>query len=227
MKKVGNILWGLVLIVVGIIIGLNVLEITHINLFFNGWWTLFIIVPCFIGLIIENDKVGNLIGLIIGIVLLLCARGIMDFGITLKLLLPIALIIIGLSLMFRNVFDKTIVEKMKNLNSNINKDNEYCAMFSTQNVRLNNQKFSGAKLTSIFGQVDLDLRESIIKKDVVINVNAIFGGSDIFVPENVNIVVKSTPIFGGITDKSLKKIGDNPQTIYINAICIFGGINIK
>ncbi len=122
MKKVGNILWGLVLIVLGIIIGLNILGITNINLFFDGWWTLFIIVPCFIGLIKDKDKMGNLIGLVIGIVLLLCSIGILDFVITWKLLLPIGLIIIGLSLIFRNVFDKSISEKIKDLKENKNKN---------------------------------------------------------------------------------------------------------
>ena len=49
MKKFGDLLWGLFFIALGLIIGLNAMGITHINIFFSGWWTLFIIVPCFIG----------------------------------------------------------------------------------------------------------------------------------------------------------------------------------
>ena len=49
MRKFGNVLWGLVFIAIGIIIGLNSMGVTRINIFFSGWWTLFIIVPCFIG----------------------------------------------------------------------------------------------------------------------------------------------------------------------------------
>lgn len=56
MKSFGNVLWGIVLIVVGLIIGGNELGITNINIFFDGWWTLFIIVPCFIGLFKEEKK---------------------------------------------------------------------------------------------------------------------------------------------------------------------------
>ena len=47
MKKVESILWGIVFIVLGLIIAGNVLGITNIKIFFNGWWTLFIIIPCF------------------------------------------------------------------------------------------------------------------------------------------------------------------------------------
>lgn len=39
---------GIVLIILGPIVGGNTLGITNINIFFDGWWTLFIIVPCFI-----------------------------------------------------------------------------------------------------------------------------------------------------------------------------------
>ena len=35
MKKFGNILWGIVLIVLGLIIALNALGITSINIFFG------------------------------------------------------------------------------------------------------------------------------------------------------------------------------------------------
>ena len=72
MNTMKNIFWGIILVVFGLIWGLNALDITHINIFFNGWWTLFIIIPCFIGLFNDKDKTGNIIGLLIGIALLLC-----------------------------------------------------------------------------------------------------------------------------------------------------------
>lgn len=69
MKKIENTVIGLILIIIGVIIGLNAFHITNIDLFFDGWWTLFIIVPCFFGLFKDQDKTGNIIGLIVGIYL--------------------------------------------------------------------------------------------------------------------------------------------------------------
>lgn len=83
MKKFGNVLWGIVLITLGIIIGLNAVGLTHINLFFRGWWTLFIIIPSFIELIKSENKIWSLIWFVIGIVLLLCAQGILSFSLIL------------------------------------------------------------------------------------------------------------------------------------------------
>ena len=105
MKNLKNIMWGLILITIGTILGTNTLKITNIDIFFDGWWTLLIIVPTFIGLCTERDKKTNLIFLIIGILLLLAARDILDFKILIKMILPIILIIIGLYMIFRNMFN--------------------------------------------------------------------------------------------------------------------------
>lgn len=66
MDKINRILWGLVFIVLGIIIALNVFNIIDFNIFFRGWWTFIIIVPCLIGLFdnTNENKIGNIIGLI-------------------------------------------------------------------------------------------------------------------------------------------------------------------
>ena len=120
MKKTSNIMWGIVLIIVGIIFGLNSLDIADINLFFDGWWTLFIIVPCFIDLFKEKNKTGNIIGLLIGILLLLACRDIISFEIIWKLAFPAILIILGLSIIFKDVINNKIKEEM----SKINKTNQ-------------------------------------------------------------------------------------------------------
>ena len=141
--KLSNILWGLVLILIGIIFGLNALDIADINIFFDGWWTLFIIVPCFIDLFKDRDKSGNIIGLIIGICLLLGCQNLIDFDLIWKLMLPFILIMIGLSFIFKDVF------KNKN-NKVLNKKGmkEYCATFGGQKVNYAKEKF-GASVTFI------------------------------------------------------------------------------
>ena len=115
MKKVSDIMWGLILIIIGVILGGNALDIFNINLFFEGWWTLFIIVPTFIGLVTEKDKTGNIIGLVIGLFLLLACRGLFDFKLIWKLIFPLIFVIIGLSLIFKNNINKEVNEKIKKI----------------------------------------------------------------------------------------------------------------
>lgn len=227
MNKIGNLLWGLVFIIVGVIFGLNALNITHINLFFDGWWTLFIIVPCFIGLFKDEDKSGNLIGLIIGICLLLGCKDILEFDLIWKLMVPVILVMIGLSFIFKDALGGKINNEIKKINSKGNKENSYCATFSGQNINFDKEKFTGSDINAIFGSVKLDLRKAIIDDDIVINASSIFGGIDIFVPEKVNIKVKSTAIFGGVENKKNTKEEKKCPTIYINAIVLFGGVKIN
>ena len=44
-------------------------------------------------------------------------------------------------------------------------------------------------------------------------------------PKNVKVKVKSSSIFGGVDEKAKKN--DGKVTIYINATCVFGGVDIK
>ena len=227
MKKFGNVLWGIVLIIIGLIIGGNSLGLTNINIFFEGWWTLFIIIPCFIGLFKENEKTGNIIGLLIGIALLLGCRNILDFDLILKLAFPTILVIIGLSIIFRDTLGGKVSNEIKKLNEKRNGENSYCAIFAGQNVNFNEEKFTGADLTAVFGGIKCDLRNAIIDSDVVINASSTFGGIEIFVPSNVKIKIKSIPIFGGVDNKANTKTDENSHTIYINRTAIFGGVEIK
>ena len=45
MKNVKPIVWGIAIIALGVIFGGNALGLFELNVFFDGWWTLFIIIP--------------------------------------------------------------------------------------------------------------------------------------------------------------------------------------
>lgn len=227
MRKFGNILWGLVLIIIGVIFGLNAVGLTDINVFFKGWWTLFIIVPSFIELFRSTNKMWSIIWLVIGIVLLLCAQNILSFRLISKLIIPFILVMVGISIIFKDTFNQKIAEKIKTLNSNKGDFEEYCATFGSQQSDFSGQEFNGANLDAIFGSVELDISKAMIKKDQVINANSIFGGIEIRVPTGVNIKVKSTPIFGGVSNKARTDYNESSPTIYINGVAIFGGVEIK
>lgn len=183
--------------------------------------------PSFISLFNDNDKTGSIVGLLIGIVLLLGCQDIISFDLIWKLAFPVILVIIGLSLIFKNVIDDKVGNEIKKLNENNKEGKSYCATFGGQNVNFDEEKFTGADVNAIFGGVKLDLKNAIIDQDVVINASAIFGGIDIYVPKNVKVKTKSVPIFGGVNNKANISPDEKSYTIYINGTAIFGGIEIK
>ena len=227
MKKISKILWGVAFIVVGVIFALNAFGITDIELFFDGWWTLFIIIPCLIGLFSDREKIGNIIGLAVGVFLLLFCQNVLDFDMLWKIAAPAIIVIIGVKLIFGAVFgDKAtkMLESSKQSGENIKTG---CATFSGQTLNFDGERFSGAELTAVFGGVKCDLRNAIIEKDCAINATAIFGGIDIYVPDYVNVKINSNSIFGGVSEKNHRPQNPNAVTVYINATCMFGGVDIK
>lgn len=225
MKK-SNFIWGLILIILGVIVLLNALEIASINIFFKGWWTLFIIIPCFVNIFKDDDKTGSIVGFLIGILLLLGVRDIIDFSLVWKLVLPLILIICGISLLFKDRISESVRKEVKKLNKNTT-DKVYTATFSGQNLKFD-EEINNFELNAIFGGIKCNLRNSIIKEDIVINASAIFGGITLYVPKDVEVKVISNSIFGGVSgnynkNKDHKKL----KTIYINATCLFGGVEIK
>jgi predicted membrane protein len=104
------------------------------------------------------------------------------------------------------------------------------AVFGGPKLASTAQSFQGAWLTAIFGGITLDLRDAHPAPDgASINATVAFGGVDILVPKGWRISVRSTPIFGGLddkTDRSQPPAADAP-TLHVDAVSIFGGVSIK
>ncbi len=228
MKQIGNVILGVVLIALGVIFALNSTGVTNIDVFFDGWWTLFIIVPCVVGLFKDESKTGSIIGILIGVALLLSCQGVIMWETFGKLIVPAILVIIGVNIIFKDAINHDVSDKITQLNKSKNVEGGICATFSGQDVKLDGDKFEGTDVNAIFGGVKLDLTKAVIEKDIVINTYSIFGGIDILVPEDVKVKVKSTAIFGGVDNKhNSTNEKENVHTVYINALCLFGGLDVK
>ncbi len=243
MKKITSILLGIVLIAVGGIYALNAFEVTSIDIFFDGWWTLLIIVPSAVGLFTERDKTGSVIGLAVGVALLLMARGVLDFSWAWKLVLPATIVIAGVSVLVKSLKKKPTARENTNAPAQIpaqpekeesgesekteNNDakKHVCAVFSGQELDFSGLPFEGGSFVAVFGGVDCDLSKAVIEKDCTIEIFTLFGGVDIIVPNYVRVKVDTACVFGGVTDHA-KDRTDGP-TLYIKGGCIFGGVEIK
>ena len=234
-NKFSNVLWGLFFILIGLGFAGNVLFDWDFNIFFPGWWTLFIIIPCFISMIQHGFGVGSTIGFIIGVLLLAAYYVELDFNVW-KLVIPAILVYIGLRIIFQNTFHKKPEFFEQNMNTNPSSSQgttysggarqEYNAIFSGNRVRITDT-FYGASLNAVFGSVVLDLRDAQILGNVEISAQAIFGGIDIFVPAGVNVKVNNVPVFGGVSNHVMQLKDPAALTIYLNSTCMFGGIDIK
>lgn len=232
-NKIGNIVIGIVFVLVGFCFFGNVFFDWHFNIFFDGWWTLFIIVPCVISLIRHGFRSGALIGLGVGVVLFLSAQDFFDRHDLWKLLFPVILVAIGVTIIFgsRGNGDNNSVMSTRGFTKTANMANgekaDVTAIFSSTNRNFGGMDFYGAEIAGIFGGATLDLRGAVIRGDCMIEATAVFGGVDIFLPENINVRVNSTPIFGGVSNKATSPDVPDAPTLYIEATAVFGGVDLK
>ncbi|MFI3260906.1 MAG: hypothetical protein R3Y13_04250 [bacterium] len=84
---------GICIIIVGLILSGNALDIWNVEILLNGWWTMLIIIPALGELYDKKYKTG-VIYLIIGLFLLLWSNGVIG----LNLLIPTVFILIGISM---------------------------------------------------------------------------------------------------------------------------------
>lgn len=224
--KASNLVWGLFFVIIGIIFFGNSFFNWNFTIFFAGWWTLFIIIPCLISIIEDGPKTGSIIGLLIGLSLLLSRQQIISGHFIAQLIMPVIFILIGLAIIFANSFRGHRPSQME-YNKMKDGHRHYASTFSGQNIHCDNEVFEGAIVDAIFGSVSLRLDQAIINEDVIINCNATFGGIEVYLPSDINVKVSSTPIFGGVSNKRRNFANPNAPTVYISATCMFGGVDIK
>lgn len=225
-KSTVSIILGIIIVAFGVFFGAKALGyLENIDVSFNGWWTLFIIVPCVLSIVNSGLNLFNTIGVGVGVLMLLTEQDVLKAPSGYQLIVPYLIIVFGLSIIF-----KKPIRMNKEGNNGIfagNQGENYFAVFGGNTPNFNGVDFRGANVYAIFGGVDLKLQNAIIKRDCIINSYTVFGGTDVILPKNVKAIVNSTPIFGGVDNRFLSEAGENAPTVLIRAISVFGGTDIK
>lgn len=224
-NKISGILWGLLFIAAGVGFIGNVMNWWDFTLFFDGWWTLIIIIPCCISIFQHGFHFLSSVFLTLGVLLLLAEQDLIANDMVRKLILPIILIAIGISIIFKNFFNSTFQHAKKLSAGKAMPD--YTAVFGSYQDRFSGRPFMGGNITAVFGGVELDLRGAEISDDIALDCTSIFGGITLHVDEHVKIKTSCTPIFGGLSNHAKGSSLPNSPTVYINSLCMFGGVDIQ
>jgi len=237
MKKnnsVGIIL-GLLFLVIG---GGYLLEvfgvINNFTIFFDGWWSLIFIVPCFCGLFRKDGaKVGNLIGIAIGLFFLLMAQDVLSGRKLWALLVAAICVLIGVNLILPKKQKKERVEEgmadrfdrgQKSANDSVNNsgfvhvtDAEVIEDAVYREVRNEEAEDEG-----LFEETHQSY-ENVGTMDKIV-CSAVFSGRDIRVDNSEFSGADLSALFGGI-DLNLKNAVIR-RNVTIDVKAVFGGIDI-
>lgn len=89
------------------------------------------------------------------------------------------------------------------------------------------EAFHGARLDAFFGGIRLDLRDAVISEDEEIDIHTFLGGVELYVPSQVNVIVKSHSFFGGVGDETVNCPDKDACCLHITASNFFGGVSVK
>lgn len=223
MKKAFPVVLGIVLIACGVVYLLSLLGIVTLSLSLDGWWTLFIILPCLNGLVTDQDKTGSLIGLSVGVLLLLAARDVLEYDMVWKLVVPILIVLLGIKLIV-----KSLRPSGKALRISSDGEIEALAAFREDTVELEGEALRCARVSAIFGAATCNLSNADIQEGCRLEVNCLFGGAEIYLPKNVVIRNSTFSLFGGIEDERKELATDGEKvTLLLEGYCAFGGVSIQ
>jgi|OpeIllAssembly_1097287.scaffolds.fasta_scaffold107270_2 predicted membrane protein len=138
--------------------------------------------------------------------------------------IPLVFIALGLSVMFKTSTSIPNVSKGTNDEDNINET----VIFGALEKQYQSKNFKGGKIDCVFAGMKLDLRNIKVDKDGAdLEVNAVFGGGEIFVPKDVKVLANGTGVFGGWSNKFESNSKDASGVLRIKGAAVFGGVEVK
>ena len=221
---------GAVIVAVGLGLLLDNLGIIRFN---DVWrfWPLALVVWGASRILESRSMSGYVFGgllVLVGAILLLDYFNILIFEFDIwQMIWPLLIIGFGVSLLLRAMDRKRYLEGVPPSTAN---DLGHFVLFSGIKRRIESQDFKGGDIVAIFGGVNIDLRRAgITGERAVIDVNALFGGVDIRVPDSWRVVLKVMGIFGAFEDKTVPPRPDpNVKTpeLLITGAALFGGVKV-
>lgn len=140
------------------------------------------------------------------------------------LFFPLLIVAFGISILFKSPGKYASFSGGKSDQSSI-KEN---VAFGGLDKVYTSQNFNGGKIDTAFGGIKVDLRQVKLSKDgATLEVNAVFGGGEVFVSKEMHTQALGSGVFG-VWNNNFESSGkDNDPTLRITGTAVFGGVEIK
>jgi len=220
---------AIVLIAVGAIFLLHNLHIFYAQELFRYWPAILIAVGV-VKLVDSPDNGGRVGGgVLVGLGAVFLAQSLGYLDIRIWDLWPAILIAVGVAMLFNTDLSAHIgIREIRNDRWGYSKES---AVFSGGKRVIVDQNFKKAKFDAVFGGYEIDMRRANIEGDsAVLDLNAVFGGIEVKVPESWSVVIKGAGVFGGYVDSTSQpdpRIYPNPKVLVCKGGAVFGGVEIK
>lgn len=220
-----KVILGIILILLGLGFLMDNFYVIDFGDYLSTYWPSVLILIGIIKLFDKrSSKTGNIILILIGGIFQLNNLGLIRYDFW-DLFWPLILIIIGLNFIFSK---KPSVKSYSNNRIDSDETINSFVIFSGLKELNQSKSFKGGNATAIFGGSDIDLRGAeLYNREAYLDLTAIFGGIDVFVPQSWRVEMSGVPIFGGWSNKTMINTDPNAPVLKIKCFVAFGGIEVK
>ncbi len=190
-------------------------------------WKMFLI-ALGIFMLFSRSWGGGLSLIIVGIYFLLPDLGIHD--VTIVQLWPVLLVVAGLLI----ILGKPYASKRKKREGEEKMMDGYIentVIFGADTKKVSSYDFKGGHISVTCGGLEMDLTNCTLSREKnIIDVNIVFGGVELTVPREWNVISEAVPIMGGIEDEvndRKDRYIDPAAELIIRGNVVMGGLEIK
>jgi len=223
-RNASRLFVGLVILALGGLALLNNFGVVQIA---NIWrlWPLILVAVGLAKLLQPRGAHGRFPGalfLIVGLWILMENLGVWPYS--LRQLWPVLIVALGIFLVWgafhRRREDTTPAEGDSRISS--------FSILGGATHRNKSQDFRGGEATAILGGCKLDLHQAAIKSgEAVLEIFAMWGGVEIWIPREWQVVIQGAPILGAFEDKTDATSTTGAPRLVVRGAVIMGGVEIK
>ena len=217
----GKRIFGLLIILAGVLLLLDNLNIYPIkDLFGYLWPSALFLIGLFSMIELVRVNLFHLVLVLVGGVFLAINAGLIEKEAIANLILPAILVLFGLSLVFSRPSISVRVSDKDNVT----------AIFGSTRHKSNIRQFEKLEVSAVFGSADVDLSEvELVEDRAKVIINAVFGNAEVRFPKKYHVkIVSGDPVFGGFENKiSSSSFAEDAKVIEVTYSVVFGRIEIR
>ena len=213
-----KLILGIFFTVAGLLLAADNLDLIVADVYLRYWPSVLIIIGA-LKAAMPGTRWFGVVLLLVGVWLL--GDNLRLFRLNIRDLWPLILIGMGLLMVGRAVGIVPGVRMSEFSRS------DSAAILSERKVVNTSPDFRGAGITAIMGNYELDLTGADISSGpAVIDVFTIWGGIQIFVPDNWEVVGEVTPFMAGFEVK-MRNVADPKRRLIVRGIAWMAGVEVK
>lgn len=215
---------GIGILAIGLLWTLDNLDILESEPITRWWPALLIVIGGVQLLDRRTNKVGPVVLIAIGTVLVLRRLRWVDFD--LGDLIPIGIALLGAKLIWEALTRRS---RKLPIAGDPHAEIHAFAMMAGVKRQSTASDFRGGDANAIMGGVELDLRNAHIAdgQEAILDAFAMWGGVEIFVPPHWRVVGNVLPIMGAFVDKTTPAAGNAGPVLHVRGTVVMGGIEVK